>query len=157
MGAALLMAARIHDGDDITEPDFAVAVQRLAAAHDRIAAQGDIGALVIRRRKRETMRATNGSARKGALRAAVGVGLSATMGDGAGDDAAQTVAVQRGMKISGARAKVGAADRRTIVSLSDDFSRALTNAERVCYCVCVSPCGSLVVSFDGRVGAAGRF
>ena len=40
---ALLMAARIHDGDDITEPDFAVAVQRLAAAHDRIAAQGDIG------------------------------------------------------------------------------------------------------------------
>lgn len=55
---ALLMAARIHDGDDITEPDFAVAVQRLAAAHDRIAAQGDIGALVIRRRKRETMRAT---------------------------------------------------------------------------------------------------
>ena len=29
---ALLMAARIHDGDDITEPDFAVAVQRLAAA-----------------------------------------------------------------------------------------------------------------------------
>lgn len=54
---ALLMAARIHNGDDITEPDFQIAVQRLATAHDRIMATGDIGALVIRRRKRETMRA----------------------------------------------------------------------------------------------------
>ena len=55
---ALLMAARIHDGWDLTEPLFDVAVRRLAATHDRIEADGDIGALIIRRRKREPMRAT---------------------------------------------------------------------------------------------------
>ena len=55
---ALLIVARIHDGSDITEPDFDAALTRLAAAHDRIAAQGDIGALVLRRRKREPVRAT---------------------------------------------------------------------------------------------------
>jgi len=55
---ALLMAARIHDGADVTEPEFDVALRRLAAAHDRINAQNDIGALVIRRRKREPVRAT---------------------------------------------------------------------------------------------------
>ena len=58
---ALLMAARIHDGNDLTEPLFDVAVRRLAAAHDRIEADGDIGALIIRRRKRETMKATRGT------------------------------------------------------------------------------------------------
>ena len=55
---ALLMAARIHDGWDITEPQFDLAVRKLAATHDRIEAQGDIGALIMRRRKRETMKAT---------------------------------------------------------------------------------------------------
>lgn len=54
---ALLMTARVHDGVDIVEPEFDVVLRRLAAAHDRIAAQGDIGALVLRRRKREPMRA----------------------------------------------------------------------------------------------------
>ena len=55
---ALLQVARVHDGDDVTEPDFDAAVRKLAAAHDRIEAQGDIGALILRRRKRETMLAT---------------------------------------------------------------------------------------------------
>jgi hypothetical protein len=55
---ALLMAARIHDGTDITESEFDVAVRKLAAVHDRIEAQGDIGALILRRRKREPSRAT---------------------------------------------------------------------------------------------------
>ncbi len=54
---ALLMTARVHDGADITEPDFDAVLRRVAAAHDRIVAQGDIGALVLRRRKREPMRA----------------------------------------------------------------------------------------------------
>ena len=49
---ALLMAARIHDGADVTEPDFDVALRKLAAKHDTIQAQGDIGALILRRRKR---------------------------------------------------------------------------------------------------------
>lgn len=62
---ALLMTARIHDGDDITEPQFDVAIRQLAAAHDRIDAQGDIGALIIRRRKRETMRPTTKATRPG--------------------------------------------------------------------------------------------
>ena len=56
---ALLIAARIHDGADITEPDFDAALRRLAAAHDRITAQGNIDALILRRRKREPSRATN--------------------------------------------------------------------------------------------------
>jgi len=55
---ALLMAARIHDGWDITEPHFDQATRKLAAAHDRIAESGDIGALIMRRRKREPMKAT---------------------------------------------------------------------------------------------------
>ena len=55
---ALLMASRIHDGSDITEPDFRVALQRLAATHDRIEATGDIGSLIMRRRRREPMTAT---------------------------------------------------------------------------------------------------
>ena len=55
---ALLLVARIHDGDDVTEPDFDAALRKLAAAHDRIEAQGDIGALILRRRKREPMLAT---------------------------------------------------------------------------------------------------
>jgi hypothetical protein len=55
---ALLQVARVHDGDDVTEPDFDAAVRKLAAAHDRIEAQGDIGSLILRRRKRETMLAT---------------------------------------------------------------------------------------------------
>lgn len=54
---ALMIAARIHDGADVTEPDFDVALRKLAATHDRIEAQEDIGALVIRRRKREPMTA----------------------------------------------------------------------------------------------------
>jgi len=62
---ALLMAARIHDGDDITEPQFDVAARLLAAAHDRIEAQGDIGALIIRRRKRETMKPTTKATGRG--------------------------------------------------------------------------------------------
>lgn len=49
---ALMQAARIHDGHDVTEPDFDAAMHRLAAAHDRIEAQGDIETLVNRRRKR---------------------------------------------------------------------------------------------------------
>ena len=49
---ALMLAARIHDGHDITEPDFDAALQRLTAAHDRIEAQGDIVALILRRRNR---------------------------------------------------------------------------------------------------------
>ena len=55
---ALLLVARVHDGGDITEPDFDAALRKLAAAHDRIEAQGDIGALILRRRKREPMLAT---------------------------------------------------------------------------------------------------
>ena len=55
---ALLLVARIHDGNDVTEPDFDAALRKLAAAHDRIEATGDIGALILRRRKRETMLAT---------------------------------------------------------------------------------------------------
>lgn len=62
---ALLMTARIHDGADITEPDFDAATRRLAATHDRIEAQGDIGALIIRRRKRETMKATQQATGRG--------------------------------------------------------------------------------------------
>ena len=89
---ALLMAARIHDGDDITEPDFAVAVQRLAAAHDRIAAQGDIGALVIRRQAR-TMRATMAGRNRCAPRRCRRR-TERHYGRRAGDYAAQTVAVQ---------------------------------------------------------------
>lgn len=54
---ALMMTARIHDGADVTVADFDAALRSLAAAHDRIEAQGDIGALVLRRRKREPMRA----------------------------------------------------------------------------------------------------
>ena len=54
---ALLMTARVHDGSDITEPDFDAVLRRLSAAHDRIVAQGDIEALVLRRRKREPIRA----------------------------------------------------------------------------------------------------
>ena len=107
VGAALLMAARIHDGDDITEPDFAVAVQRLAAAHDRIAAQGDIGALVIRRRKRETMRATmaapNGCAPRRCRRR-----TERHYGRRAGDDAAQNRRRPERNEISGAPRKGGA-------------------------------------------------
>lgn len=49
---ALLMAARIHDGADVTEPDFDAALKRLTATHDRIQAQGDIEALRQRRRRR---------------------------------------------------------------------------------------------------------
>lgn len=55
---ALLLVARIHDGDDVTEPDFDAALRKLAAAHDRIEATGDIGALIMRRRQREPMLAT---------------------------------------------------------------------------------------------------
>lgn len=55
---ALLQVARVHDGNDVTEPDFDAALRKLAAAHDRIEAQGDIGSLILRRRKRETMLAT---------------------------------------------------------------------------------------------------
>jgi hypothetical protein len=55
---ALLLVARIHDGGDITEPDFDAALRKLAAAHDRIEATGDIGALIMRRRQREPMLAT---------------------------------------------------------------------------------------------------
>ena len=55
---ALLQVARVHDGADITDPDFDAALRKLAAAHDRIEATGDIGALILRRRKRETMLAT---------------------------------------------------------------------------------------------------
>ena len=66
---ALLMTARIHDGDDITEPAFDVAIRKLAGAHDRIDAQGDIGALIMRRRKREPMRATVGTPRRETPRA----------------------------------------------------------------------------------------
>ena len=55
---ALLLVARIHDGNDVTESDFDAALRKLAAAHDRIEAQGDIGSLILRRRKRETMLAT---------------------------------------------------------------------------------------------------
>ena len=55
---ALLLVARIHDGNDVTEPDFDAALRKLAAAHDRIEATGDIGALILRRCKRETMLAT---------------------------------------------------------------------------------------------------
>ena len=55
---ALLMTARIHDGADVIEDDFDLAIRKLAATHDRIEAQGDIGALVLRRRKREPSRAT---------------------------------------------------------------------------------------------------
>jgi len=49
---ALMMAARIHDGHDVTEPDFDFALTQLTKAHDRIEAQGDIVALVNRRRNR---------------------------------------------------------------------------------------------------------
>ena len=55
---ALLLVARIHDGNDVTEPDFDAALRKLAAAHDRIEATGDIGALIMRRRQREPMLAT---------------------------------------------------------------------------------------------------
>lgn len=54
---ALMIAARIHDGTDIIETDFDVALRKLATAHDHIEAKGDIGAIIIRRRKRETMTA----------------------------------------------------------------------------------------------------
>lgn len=54
---ALMIAARIHDGADVTETDFDAALRKLATTHDRIEAQGDIGALVLRRRKREPMTA----------------------------------------------------------------------------------------------------
>ena len=62
----------------------------------------------------------------------------------------------RGMKISGAPAKVGAADRLIIVSCLTIYSRALTT-QNVFAIVCVSPRFLLVVSFDGRGRAAGRF
>ena len=62
---ALLMAARIHDGWDITEPQFDLAAKKLAATHDRIEASGDIGALIMRRRKRETMKATKQPTQRG--------------------------------------------------------------------------------------------
>jgi hypothetical protein len=62
---ALLMAARIHDGADITETDFDVALRKLAAAYDRIEAQEDIGALVLRRRKREPMTAPKAEPKPG--------------------------------------------------------------------------------------------
>lgn len=55
---ALMMAAGIHDGGDVTEADFDVALRLLAARYDRIEATGDIAALVLRRRKREPMTAT---------------------------------------------------------------------------------------------------
>lgn len=55
---ALLMAARIHDGWDIIEPQFDQAARKLAATHDRIEASGDVQALIVRRRKREPMRPT---------------------------------------------------------------------------------------------------
>ena len=66
---ALLIVARIHDGADITEPDFDAALRRLAAAHDRITAQGNIDALILRRRKREPSRATNRATRPAPNRA----------------------------------------------------------------------------------------
>ena len=62
---ALLMAARIHDGADIAETDFDVALRKLAAAYDRIEAQEDIGALVLRRRKREPMTAPKAEPKPG--------------------------------------------------------------------------------------------
>lgn len=52
---ALLMAARIHDGHDITQPDFDAALRSLTTAHDRIEATGDIAPLILRRRKREPL------------------------------------------------------------------------------------------------------
>ena len=97
------MAARIHDGDDITEPFCGCCAAPGGGARPHSKGQGDIRALVIRRRKRETMRGDDAAPETGRLRAAVyTIGLSATMGDRAGDYTAQTVAVQ-GMKISGAR------------------------------------------------------
>ena len=74
---ALLMAARIHDGWDITEPAFDVATRRLAATHDRIEAQGDIGALILRRRKREPMKATAGTPKRETPRARQATGQAA--------------------------------------------------------------------------------
>ncbi len=62
---ALMIAARIHDGGDVTEPDFDTALRRLVAAHDRIEASGDIGALIMRRRKRETMTAPKAATKLG--------------------------------------------------------------------------------------------
>ena len=56
---ALLMVARVHDGADVTEPDFDAALRRLAAAHDRLEAQNSIEPLILRRRKREPSRAPN--------------------------------------------------------------------------------------------------
>ena len=55
---ALLMAARIHDGDDIRNRILRFAVQSRRRPTTALQRKGDIGALVIRRRKRETMRAT---------------------------------------------------------------------------------------------------
>ena len=66
---ALLMAARIHDGSDITEPAFDVATRKLASTHDRIAESGDIGALIMRRRKREPMKATGQATNRATQRA----------------------------------------------------------------------------------------
>lgn len=64
---ALMMAARIHDGADVTEANFAAATERLAAAHDRIAAQGDLETLVLRRRKREPRQATRSATMRAAM------------------------------------------------------------------------------------------
>lgn len=50
---ALMMAARIHDGNDVTEPDFDLALRKLSAKHDTLEAAGDIAPLYMRRRQRE--------------------------------------------------------------------------------------------------------
>lgn len=64
---ALMIAARIHDGADVTEGDFDTALRKLAAAHDRIEATNDIGALVLRRRKREPMTGTKAAPKPGTV------------------------------------------------------------------------------------------
>ena len=51
--------------------------RKLAAVHDRIEAEGDIGALILRRRKREPMRATAGTPRRETPRARQATGQAA--------------------------------------------------------------------------------
>ena len=106
-GAVADDRARAHDGADIKpEPDLTPCCARLAAAHDRIVAQGDIEALVLRRKRGGDADADGRRLRRRHGRL-TGGGLGDERrrnGRRSGDMPPNPVAVQRGMKISGARA-----------------------------------------------------
>lgn len=59
---ALMRAARIHDGQDVTLPDFDEALSRLVATHDRMVEHGNIDALRVRRRRRDAGKSAAGAA-----------------------------------------------------------------------------------------------